>query len=264
MRLSITHTTQYRYDAPVDYALQQVRLTPHDTTQQKVHSWKVELEGGHCELSYTDQYDNHIMLVSMEPGNVELKMSASGDVETLGTTGILGPVYGRAPLWHFVQPSQLTMPGKGIRQLARVIDKSDLLNSLHALSTEISDAVVYESGKTWSTTSAEEALQGGHGVCQDHAQIFIAVARLAGVPARYVSGYLMMNDRVDQDASHAWAEAHIDGLGWVGFDISNGISPDERYVRIATGLDYRGAAPVSGMRLGTSGESMIVSVQVQQ
>ena len=78
------------------------------------------------------------------------------------------------------------------------------------------------------------------------------------------SGYLMMNDRIDQDASHAWAEAHIGGLGWVGFDVSNGISPDERYVRIATGLDYRGAAPVSGMRMGTSGESMIVSVQVQQ
>ena len=74
----------------------------------------------------------------------------------------------------------------------------------------------------------------------------------------------MMNDRVDQDASHAWAEAHVEGLGWVGFDVSNGISPDERYVRIATGLDYRDAAPVSGMRMGTANESMIVSVQVQQ
>jgi transglutaminase-like putative cysteine protease len=85
-----------------------------------------------------------------------------------------------------------------------------------------------------------------------------------GFPARYVSGYLMMNDRVEQDASHAWAEAHVPGLGWVGFDVSNGISPDDRYVRLATGLDYRNAAPVSGMRIGASTESMDVSLQVQQ
>ncbi|MFT6009030.1 MAG: transglutaminase-like putative cysteine protease, partial [Parasphingorhabdus sp.] len=81
---------------------------------------------------------------------------------------------------------------------------------------------------------------------------------------RYVSGYLMMSDRVDQDATHAWAEAHIQGLGWVGFDVSNGYSPDERYVRIATGLDYREASPISGMRYGSASEDMIVTLQVQQ
>jgi len=85
-----------------------------------------------------------------------------------------------------------------------------------------------------------------------------------GFPARYVSGYLMMEDRVHQDASHAWAEAHVEGIGWVGFDVSNGISPDERYVRVATGLDYTEAAPVSGMRLGESVESMVVRLQIQQ
>ena len=65
-----------------------------------------------------------------------------------------------------------------------------------------------------------------------------ARARALEVPARYVSGYLMMDDRVDQEATHAWAEAFVEGLGWVGFDISNGISPDPRYVRVATGRDY--------------------------
>ena len=79
-----------------------------------------------------------------------------------------------------------------------------------------------------------------------------------------MSGYLLMTDRVDQDASHAWAEAHVDGLGWVGFDVSNGISPDEKYVRIAIGRDARDAAPVSGLRMGVAAESMIVSLQVQQ
>jgi transglutaminase-like putative cysteine protease len=83
-------------------------------------------------------------------------------------------------------------------------------------------------------------------------------------PARYVSGYLMMNDRVHQDASHAWAEAHVEGVGWVGFDVSNGISPDARYVRVATGLDYREAAPISGLRFGQGGEALSIDIQVQQ
>ncbi|MEL6453027.1 MAG: transglutaminase family protein, partial [Pseudomonadota bacterium] len=85
-----------------------------------------------------------------------------------------------------------------------------------------------------------------------------------GFPARYVSGYLMLDDTQAQDAMHAWAEAHVDGLGWVGFDVSNGISPDDRYIRVATALDYRGAAPISGLRYGSAQEDMTVSLQVQQ
>ncbi|MEL6744620.1 MAG: transglutaminase family protein, partial [Pseudomonadota bacterium] len=104
----------------------------------------------------------------------------------------------------------------------------------------------------------------GQGVCQDHAHVFLSAARLLDVPCRYVSGYLMMDDRVLQDATHAWVEAHVPQLGWVGFDVSNRISPDERYVRVATGLDYSDAAPLKGLRLGTQPESLVVSVQVQQ
>jgi transglutaminase-like putative cysteine protease len=92
----------------------------------------------------------------------------------------------------------------------------------------------------------------------------IAVARYAGFPARYVSGYLKLDDRIDQDASHAWAEVHLPTLGWVGFDVSNGISPDERYARLAIGCDASDAAPVKGMRMGDGDESLIVTLQVQQ
>jgi transglutaminase-like putative cysteine protease len=84
------------------------------------------------------------------------------------------------------------------------------------------------------------------------------------VPTRYVSGYLMMNDRIDQEATHAWAEAHLDGLGWVGFDISNGISPDTRYVRVATGRDYTEAAPVTGISFGSSEQELRVALAVEQ
>lgn len=113
-------------------------------------------------------------------------------------------------------------------------------------------------------TPAEDAMQGSHGVCQDHAQIFVSAARLSGLPARYVSGYLMMDDQVDQDATHAWAEVCLPAIGWVGFDVSNGVSPDERYIRIAVGCDARDAAPIKGLRMGLADETLMVSLQVQQ
>src|SRR5690606_14157850 len=84
------------------------------------------------------------------------------------------------------------------------------------------------------------------------------------MPARYVSGYLMVDDRVEQEATHAWAEAWVQGLGWVGFDVSNGISPDPRYVRVATGRDYRDSAPVTGITFGAVARSMSEHPEVEQ
>lgn len=265
MKLKITHTTKYSYDAPVSYGLQQVRLTPATTKHQTVLDWKVEFSGGAQELMFQDQYQNQTLLVRVEPGATEVSVQVSGEVETHSSDGIFGKVYGTAPLWHFAQSTPRTTAGSGIQNLSKCIRrKDDILDDLHTLSKAILAAVPYGKASTFAGTSAEDALSAGGGVCQDHAQIFISAARFAGIPSRYVSGYLLMNDRVEQDASHAWAEAHIDGLGWVGFDVSNGICPDERYVRIATGRDSRDASPITGLRLGTSTESMIVSLQIQQ
>ena len=111
-------------------------------------------------------------------------------------------------------------------------------------------AVAYEIGHTSVTTTAEEALVAGHGVCQDHAQVLIAAARHLGFPARYVSGYLCPMEEGFPAASHAWAELFVDGLGWVGFDPANRVSPDEHYVRVACGRDYHDAAPIRGLRRG--------------
>lgn len=265
MRLSIRHATKYTYDAPVSYGLQQVRLTPTNSNHQTVHNWTVAVTGGTKELTFEDHYQNQTILVRADKGATEVSVEVSGEVETHTNDGIFGKTYGTAPLWHFKQSTRRTEAGKGIRKLAKTLEKApNVLDGLHALSQAIIEAVPYGQAITFSGTTAEEALIAGGGVCQDHAQIFISAARLAGVPARYVSGYLMMNDRIDQDASHAWAEAHIDELGWVGFDVSNGYSPDERYVRIATGLDSRDASPVTGVRLGSASEAMIVSLQIQQ
>jgi transglutaminase-like putative cysteine protease len=265
MDLSITHTTDYAYSAPVDYALQKVRLRPLPSVMQEVGTWEVEISGGKVEAAYVDHYGNHVDLVSMTPGASLLSIRASGRVKTLNETGVLGAVYGRAPLWHFRQPTLLTTPGDAIKALPRVsLDPDAQLANLHDLSTAILDALPYKTGGTAVDTAAEDALQGDSGVCQDHAQIFVAAARLSGLPARYVSGYLMINEQVVQEATHAWAEVCIKGLGWVGFDISNGVSPDDKYVRIAVGRDARDAAPIEGLRMGNADESLMVSLQVQQ
>ncbi|MGB3179169.1 MAG: transglutaminase family protein [Albidovulum sp.] len=265
MQLHINHTTQYSYDQPVDYALQKVRMRPNKSLAQDITDWALRVEGGKVEASYCDHYGNHTDLISINPGERAVKLIASGNVVTRDQLGVFGMVYGRAPLWHFSQDTKLTKPGPQIKELAKVVDAADnTLAGLHDLSDALLKAAPYEIGKTDSHTNAEHALELGNAVCQDHAHIFISAARLARIPARYVSGYLMMDDRVDQAASHAWAEAHVEALGWVGFDVSNGVAPDERYVRIAIGRDALDAAPVTGMRLGNSSESMIVSLQVEQ
>ena len=265
MKLKITHTTTYSYDGPVSYGLQQARLIPSTSKMQTVLDWDVALIGAREELRFADQHQNETLLLQVDQGVSEVAVKVSGTVETHSGDGVYGKVYGRAPLWHFRQSTPRTTAGPRVEALAAPLSgQGDKLAALHDLSRAIASAVPYGQAETFAGTTAEEALDLGGGVCQDHAQIFMAAARLAGIPARYVSGYLMMNDRVDQDASHAWAEAHIEGLGWVGFDVSNGISPDERYVRIATGLDSRDAAPLRGMRVGAGREEMIVSLQVQQ
>lgn len=266
MRLNISHVTRYQYDAKVPYALQQLRMTPKSRAGQTVHEWRITVEGGRKELEFDDQHNNHVALVSIDPDCPEISFVCEGIVETTDTAGVIGRHGGFMPVWLFNRPTELTRPGPLTRERAGAVggDFADDVQRMHALSSEIAGRVRYETRTTDPETTAEQALQSGHGVCQDHAQIFVTAARLLGFPARYVSGYLMMNDRVEQDASHAWAEAHLDGIGWIGFDVSNGISPDERYVRVATGLDYKDAAPVSGMRFGDSSESMTVTLQVQQ
>jgi len=178
--------------------------------------------------------------------------------------GIIGAHSGFTPLWLFTRSTALTQPADNLRELSKTLPKNAGVSDFHNLSKTIGERVTYMTGTTEAITTAEQALNQGQGVCQDHAQIFITAARLAGHPARYVSGYLMMNDRVDQNATHAWAEVWLDGLGWTGFDVSNGISPDMRYVKLATGLDYKQAAPISGLTLGGTNESINVEVHVQQ
>ena len=264
MRLRITHTTTYDYDQPVPYALQQVRLTPKDGPTQTVIWWETRVTGGQKELTFEDAYRNRVDLVSFAPGTTAITITSEGEVVNRDTHGVVGAMAGFMPLWMFLRNTSLTRPGTGCRRLAGQIGSGEPLARAHALMAAVHAAVRYETGVSHVGWTAEDALAAGHGVCQDLAHVFVTAARLTGLPARYVSGYLMLTDRVAQEAGHAWAEAHLPDLGWVGFDPTHNLCPDTRYVRIATGLDYAEAAPVTGTRFGRADERLSVAVSVQQ
>ena len=266
MLLKIRHSATYSYDRPVQYALQQARLTPKSRSYQTVNNWNFILDGATRQLEFDDEHSNRVTLLSIDEGRSDFTVTCEGEVTTFDNAGIIGMHSGYAPLWHFKRSTELTKPGPLIRALVKQLGSGfgTDVQRFHALSNLIAQQVTYAVGSTDISTTAEAVLAARLGVCQDHAHVFISCARVLGYPARYVSGYLMMNDRIDQDATHAWAEVFFEDIGWVGFDVSNRISPDERYVKMATGLDYKEAAPVSGIRLGSSAETMIVSIQVQQ
>ncbi|MDO9414924.1 transglutaminase family protein [Pararhizobium sp.] len=263
MRLKISHTTEYHYDEPVQYSLQRLRLTPLSQPGQRVLSWETKVEGATMEVGYIDHFGNRVDLVSTNGDQSSIKITASGDVETEDRAGVYGPHQAYGPLWLYLRETPLTKAGKLTRELVKSATGENDLSRMHALMALISEQVAYRPGETGTETTAEEALEQKSGVCQDHAHIFIGAARLMGIPARYVSGYLMMEDTTEQAASHAWGEAHLTGLGWVGFDAANKVCPDARYVRIASGLDYRDAAPISGMVTGLSAESLTVTITVE-
>ena len=266
MRLSISHTTHYEFSQPVVHGLQRLHLKPKSTHGQQVVTWTMRIEGAKSEVEYEDQHHNFTTLVTVEPGVSAVTINCSGIVDTADNAGIIGRHSGHLPLWVFLAQTPLTRPGPKIRSLASSVgsDSPDKIETLHALSGKVLEEVRYEIGHTEADTPAEEAMAAGHGVCQDHAHIFISAARLLGIPARYVIGYLMMDDRIDQEAGHGWAEAFVEGLGWVGLDVSNGISPDARYVRVATGCDYRDAAPIKGIAYGAGESVMAVRLAVEQ
>ncbi|WP_209506730.1 MULTISPECIES: transglutaminase family protein [unclassified Ruegeria] len=264
MKLHIRHETRYDFDAPVSFGLQQLRKTPKSFRNQRIESWNTEITGGHKELTFEDYHRNTVELISFEAKTQSISLTSEGVVEVEDTHGVLGRHEGSSPLWLFIRGTAQTTPGKGVAELIGALPKGEPLEQMHSLSERIRTQVAYEIGSSHPGWSAEDALKAGRGVCQDHTHIFITCARQIGMPARYVSGYLMMNETELQDATHAWAEVHLNGLGWVGFDISNGISPDDRYVRVATGLDYAQAAPVIGNRIGTAGERLTVQLQIAQ
>lgn len=263
MRIRIRHTTTYTYDQPVEYASQLMRLTPGEHSGQRIRSWRVTADGR--MLARTDDgYGNVVHMFTLSHPHRGAVIVAEGEVETSDTQGVIRDAPERLPPRYWTRSTALTTADDAMRALAHEVEGiAEPVPRLHRLMELVRARIDYVVGTTTVMTTAAEALAKGSGVCQDHAHVFIAIAHLLDIPARYVSGYLLRPDGATMPASHAWAEAHVPKLGWVGFDPANNLCPTEAYVRVAVGLDYNEASPIRGVRRGTAGEELAVAVDVQ-
>lgn len=265
MRLSIEHVTRYRYRAPATYSVQTLRLTPLSFNGQQVIDWRVSCEPSTEFTQTADGFGNTLHVLTLDTPHEGIAIRAGGTVDVEDRAGMVQGLAEYVPPRVFLKTTPLTAPEPSIWQLAEAVGKQDTLPWLHALMAAIREKVSFKPGMTDAGTTAAQALAAGEGVCQDHAHIFIAAARSARIPARYVTGYLLTDDaEATAPAHHAWAEALVEGLGWVGFDVANVVCPTDRYVRLAASLDARFAAPIRGTRRGGEGESLDVEVTVRK
>ena len=267
MRIRISHTTAYHYDTPATGVTQILRLTPRNHDGQYVIDWRIDVSEN-CQLhQHEDAFGNITHTFSADGPLNALSVSVEGEVDTQNTHGIIAGTVERFPPSLFLRETALTQADGAITALAEAMrgKGGDTLDTMHALLGRLHDEMTFDTDPTHTATTAAEAYALRRGVCQDLTHIFIATARQLGVPARYVGGHLYRADGVTtQEAGHAWAEAFVDAIGWVGFDPTNGISTTDAHVRVAAGLDYLGAAPVRGTRFGGHGESLKVAVEVGQ
>jgi transglutaminase-like putative cysteine protease len=268
MRLRITHQSSYRYETPASYAIQTLRLAPRSTGQQYVTDWRIDVNQD-CRLSpVEDPFGNLTHSFSVDGPLDELIIVASGEVLTEDTTGIVAGTPERLPLALFLRDTDLTRPSPAIRADAEAVSAaagSDRLAVLHALMGSLHKALDLSDEPTRTPVSAETCYAAGTGAAEEHAHVFVAAARSLGIPARVVTGYRWREDAPgEQPFGHAWAEAHVGALGWVGFDSTADQCPTEAYVRVAAGLDHLDAAPIRGTRSGGTLDRLAITVSVRK
>ena len=265
MRILIDYETRYAYATPARFIVQTLRVTPRSTECQQVREWRVETDVDTRLRRSEDAFGNIVHTLYTERPTPGLTVRVTGEVATTDTGGILRGIPERLSPRVYLRDSPLTHADEALRAFSDQVGPGDDLARLHRLMEMINGQVAFMVGSTTADHTAADAFAQRQGVCQDHAQIFIACARRLGIPARYVSGHLHRTDGlIDQDAAHAWAEGYVDGFGWVGFDPANGISPTEHYVRVASGLDALGASPIRGTSYGGGKETMTVNLRVRQ
>ena len=271
MRLSVHHITRFEFDQPCGHSIHDVRLTPKPATGQRIVSWRIDGPGKRFE--WTDGHGNEVTTFSVGQQHDAVEIAVAGVYEfsdagqgqwlRYSETPTLPP-----PFWlrnTGLARHDASFDAVVVGLAERAADPAQRVAALHEVMARVGKRISYKAGVSTVETTAAEALARGAGVAQDTAHVFIACCRRLGVPARYVSGYLRNDDpelHVGR-TSHSWAEAWVPGLDWVGFDPANGASPRGDSLRVAIGLDYREAAPVSGRRIGWGDAKMSVSASVR-
>jgi transglutaminase-like putative cysteine protease len=283
-RLQIRHETRYAYDAPVTRSVHRLHLRPFDDWKQTVLSYQLTVEPGVQVIEYEDVFGNWTTRFEITEPYTELRISSETLVEVLDVDPFafaklpIRPVsfplvwmpWERTMLAPYLTPVEL--PDTQLQELTdyamEFVDRNnrDLMETLFAINLEFLREYKYVPGCTDLGTTPFEVYQNGTGVCQDFTNLFITLARLLGIPARYVCGYLYTGNngasRASSDASHAWVQLYIPNIGWKGFDPTNGILPQTDHVRVAYGRHYRDATPTAGTIYSQAKESMMIDVEV--
>ncbi len=266
MRLFIHHRTDYRFSEPQARIVQLLRLTPSSNEGQNIIDWRIDVDCNARLRPGQDGFGNETNMLYIDGPIDHVGLTVSGEVLTEDRAGMLGGAPEPLPPTVFLQSTPCTRMAPALDSFVQDIADpgGSLLDKAHRLNDMMADTMRYDAGRRPGARDAASTLADGGGASQDLAHLFIASARALGMPARYISGHRFNPDLATetQDATHAWAEVHIDGYGWIGFDPTCGRCPDDNYVRVATALDFRGAAPLSGTRTGGGLEELEVGVRV--
>jgi transglutaminase-like putative cysteine protease len=284
MQFEIRHITQYRYDEPVRESVVELRMQPRRTSHQNLVSFELEIEPASQVFSYADSWGNAVHNFDVPHAHDRLDIITRAVVETdkqapaapatsMDDWAVLASEATRAEGWDFLTLHGLVAETAALRAFieGRGLDAlrgQDPLTAVTALNQVVFEAFDYEAGVTEPDSPIDHALTAGQGVCQDFAHIMIAICRLWGVPARYVSGYLFTDrdshDRSTSDATHAWVEVFIPGQGWIGLDPTNNVPARERHLSVAIGRDYTDVPPSRGVFKGEAESRLSVGVSVRE
>jgi transglutaminase-like putative cysteine protease len=266
MRIRVSHVTSYVYPEPVRLITQALRLSPRDSECQLIVNWRVLLSVDGRIRVEEDGFGNIVRHFEADGPLSELSIVVEGLVDTVDMAGVLRGAYERAPPEVFLRVTPLTDCDDALEAFAdqAVIGLDQPLDQLHALLGALHRRMRICPDALGPTQGAIRAFAAGTALPRDLAHVFIACARHLGHPARLVTGYLAPFHAVSRPQSlHAWAEAFVPGLGWVGFDVALGLSPGEWHVRIAAGFDYGDVTPVRGARKGGGTETMTLALDVK-
>jgi transglutaminase-like putative cysteine protease/predicted glutamine amidotransferase len=282
-RFDVHHRTVYRYAQPVERSMHVFRLAPAHDRLQTVHRHEMSVSVDGSWRDYEDVFGNRVRRFLVDSPFTELAVQATSQVELLDTDPLsYRPLHARTtfPLvfmpWHeqvlrpFLLPPEL--PESELTELAEYAmtfverNDADLLDTLVDVNQTIHQEYTYTPNSTTLLTSPFEVYVTRRGVCQDFTNLFICLARLLGIPARYVCGYVHAAEAAERrqaQASHAWLQVYLPEVGWKGFDPTNGVLTQTDHIRVAVGRNYRDATPTSGViYVGGGGESLEVEVRV--
>jgi transglutaminase-like putative cysteine protease len=267
MLLRICHTTRFAYDAPAYQSHNEVRMRPVDSAEQKRLEFALEVEPASAMFEFDDFYGNRVHSFSIYPQHEVLTITSRSLIDCIEAQSPSTP---SVSFEEFLQDDSIRVQTeydflgaspyvpfsdrvKKFFWTARPGRTDEVGAYVQQIVAFVRDQFSYEPGVTQAHSTVDEILTIGAGVCQDFAHLTIAILRLAGVPARYVSGYLAppasssQQVPLESQASHAWIEAQVPGEGWAGFDPTHGCRTDTRHIKVAIGRDYSDVTPLRGV-----------------